>query len=221
MNNIKAVIFDMDGVIFDTERLILDCWLELGEQRGIQGNIKEVFSACIGTNKDKTKEIVLTNLGADFPYDEFSKVTSRMFREKAADGGIPIKSGVCDTLEKLKEMGMPLGLASSTRLAIVKEELGDAGLLKYFDEVVGGDLIKKSKPEPDIYLLACEKLGYAPDECIAIEDSYNGIISAYRAGLHPVMIPDLLKPTLQMEQMSEVILNSMEELIPWLMCIGE
>jgi len=216
MNNIKAVIFDMDGIIFDTERLILDCWVELAKQRKIEGNIREVFSACIGTNREKTKEIVLSNLGDDFPYEEFAGITSKMFWEKAANGGIPIKSGVRDTLETFKTMGMPLGLASSTRLEIVREELGAADLLKYFDVVVGGDLINRSKPEPDIYLLACEKIGFEPAECIAVEDSYNGIISAYRAGLHPIMIPDLLVPTPEMDKMSETILQSMEELIPWL-----
>lgn len=216
MDKIKAVIFDMDGVIFDTERLIRDCWVELGAERGLSADdIERVFTACTGTNKEKTKETVLNAFGRDFPYDEFSKTASGMFAVKTAESGIPVKKGVRETLAGLKEMGMPIGLASSTRLQIVSRELGDAGLLDYFDVVIGGDLLKKSKPEPDIYLLACEKIGYRPEECVAVEDSYNGITSAYRAGLHPVMIPDLLAPNERMKAMSDAVLDSMEEFIGW------
>lgn len=214
MKKLKAVVFDMDGIIFDTERLVLECWVEIAEKYGFSG-VEETFRECIGTNKVKTMEIVKENLGEDFPYTEFSKEASTFFREKTVDG-IPQKKGVRDTLEMLKSMGIPLGLASSTRKAVVCEELKDAGLLDFFRVVMGGDQLKRSKPEPDIYLMTCEQLEVDPKECIAIEDSYNGILSAYGAGMCPVMIPDMLVPTEEMREKSAVILNDMTELIPWI-----
>ena len=112
----------------------------------------------------------------------------------------------------MKNAGIPIGLASSTRLAAVEKELKDAGLYDYFQVVVGGDLLKKSKPEPDIYLMACEKMGVDPKDAFAIEDSYNGIRSAYRAGMHPLMVPDLLPPTEEMREMSDMIAGDLLEL---------
>lgn len=211
----QAVVFDMDGLIFDSERLVLDSWVEVGRKHHIEG-IEEVFLACIGTNKVKTREIVDSHYGKDFPYDTFSAEASAIFKEWVKKDGLPIKPGVEKTLMALQERGIPLGLASSTRVAIVTEELQDAGLYDYFQVVMGGDQLKRSKPEPDIYLMTCEKLGVDPTLCYALEDSYNGIISAYRAGMKPVMIPDMLPPTKEMEEKSVVILESMEQFIPWM-----
>lgn len=216
MDKLEAVIFDMDGIIFDTERLVLDCWVELGKAHGYEDGLEETFELCIGTNKTRTKEIVYERLGNEFPYDEFSVEASSLFKKKTETDGIPIKKGVRETLETLKDMGVTLGLASSTRLAVVKEELDAAGLLHYFKVVMGGDQLKRSKPEPDIYRMTCDLLNVKPENCLAIEDSYNGIISAYRAGMAPVMIPDMLPPTPDMEEMSEIILNDMTELVPWM-----
>lgn len=213
--NPLAVVFDMDGLIFDSERLVLHCWVEIGKRHGLEG-LEAVFKECIGTNKARTKEIVYANLGSDFPYDEFSKESSALFKEIMHKDGLPIKDGVVKTLKELKQRGIPLGLASSTRLAVVEEELRDAGLLDYFQVVMGGDLLKRSKPEPDIYLMTCEKLGVDPTQCYALEDSYNGIISAYRAGMKPIMIPDMLPPTEEMREKSQAILTSMEDFIDWM-----
>lgn len=213
--DVQAIVFDMDGLIFDSERLVLDCWVEIGRRHGLEG-IEPVFKACIGTNKTRTKEIVFENFGDDFPYDEFSKESSALFKEWIKKDGLPVKPGVKETLEELKRRGIPLGLASSTRVAVVTEELQDAGLLDYFQVVMGGDQLKRSKPEPDIYLMTCEKLGVNPTKCYALEDSYNGIISAYRAGMMPIMIPDMLPPTDEMREKSVVILDSMEKFVDWM-----
>ena len=211
----EAVVFDMDGLIFDSERLVLDSWVEVGKKYNIE-DIEEVFRSCIGTNKVKTREIVDSHYGKDFPYDSFSAEASAIFREWVKKDGLPVKPGVQNTLMILKERGIPLGLASSTRVALVTEELKEAGLYDYFQVVMGGDQLKRSKPEPDIYLMTCEKLGVDPTKCYALEDSYNGIISAYRAGMKPVMIPDMLPPTREMKEKSVVILESMEQFVSWM-----
>lgn len=206
----EAVVFDMDGLIFDSERLVLDCWEKVGEKYGI-ANIREVFMECIGTNKEKTKEIVLAHYGSSFRYDEFRKEASALFQESVREKGLPIKKGARELLQYLKEKEVPAGLASSTRLAVVEEELQQAGLYDYFRVVVGGDLLQRSKPEPDIYLMTCEKMGVAPENTYAIEDSYNGIRSAYRAGMKSVMVPDMVAPIKEIEEISHAILPSLLE----------
>lgn len=204
----KAVIFDMDGTIFDSERLVLDCWEKLGKKYGYKG-IREVFIECIGTNKVRTKEIVCEAYGDSFPYDELSKESSILFHEMTAREGLPVKKGSREILDFLKENHIPVGLASSTRAAVVTEELKQAGLYEYFQVVMGGDQLKKSKPAPDIYLMTCAKMGADPHNAYAIEDSYNGIRSAYSAGMKPVMVPDLLPATAEMRDLSVIVLDDL------------
>lgn len=206
----EAVVFDMDGLIFDSERLVLDCWEKVGEKYEID-NIREVFIECIGTNKEKTKEIMLANYGSSFPYDQFRKEASALFQESIKEKGLPVKKGARELLQYLKEKEIPTGLASSTRLAVVEEELQQAELYDYFQVVVGGDLLRRSKPEPDIYLMTCEKMGVTPENAYAIEDSHNGIRSAYRAGMKPVMVPDMVAPIKEIEEISHAILPSLLE----------
>ncbi len=203
-----AVIFDMDGVIFDSERLVLVCWEKVSEKYGIQG-IEEVFMPCIGTNAEKTKEVVLDRYGQDFPFEEFRKEASVLFHEDVNRNGLPVKKGVRELLEYLKEREIPTAVASSTRLEVVTGELKQAGLYEYFKAVMGGDQLKRSKPEPDIYLMTCEKLGVNPGQAYAIEDSYNGIRSSYSAGMKPIMVPDMLPATEEMLQKSIVVLDDL------------
>ena len=199
-----AVIFDMDGTIFDSERLVLDCWEHIGKRYGIP-DIGEVFMRCIGTNKVRTREIVDEHYGKSFPYEKFSEESSALFHEKTEKEGLPVKAGARELLTYLHEENISLGLASSTRLAVVTQELKDAGLYEYFQTVVGGDLLKNSKPAPDIYLMTCGRMGVSPVNAYAIEDSYNGIRSAHSAGLHPVMVPDMLPATEEMRSLSEKV----------------
>lgn len=140
-----AVIFDMDGIIFDSERLVLDCWERIGEKYGIP-DIGEVFMRCIGTNRVRTRQIVDEHYGKTFPYEKFSAESSALFHEMTEKEGLPIKAGVREILTYLREEKIPLGLASSTRIAVVTQELKDAGLYEYFQTVVGGDLLENSKP---------------------------------------------------------------------------
>ncbi len=205
-----SVIFDMDGTIFDTERLVLDCWERVGEKHGIPG-IREVFMRCIGTNHARTQEIVYGHYGKDFPYEKFSGESSVLFHEIADTEGIPVKPGAAELLKYLSENKVPLGLASSTRLAVVTQELQAAGLYDYFQVVVGGDLLKNSKPAPDIYLMTCGRMGVVPENTYAIEDSYNGIRSAHSAGMRPIMVPDLLPATEEMRDLSVAVFADLFE----------
>ena len=214
MKSCDAVVFDMDGVIFDSERLVLECWEKIGAEYHLEG-MREAFLPCIGTNSARTREIVLEYYGEDFPYDEFCRESSRLFHSIADQGGLPVKTGVQELLVYLKDCKIPTAVASSTRLEVVTQELKQAGLYENFSIVMGGDQLKRSKPEPDIYLMTCEKLGVRPTYTYAIEDSYSGIRSAYSAGMKPIMVPDMLPPTDEMYQKSVVVLDDLLRVRDW------
>lgn len=214
MRKVKTVVFDMDGVIFDSENLVLGCWEKIGEKYKIP-NIRDVFVKCIGTSKVKTEEIVCDYYGPDFDYDKIAKESSLLFHEYVDANGLPMKKGVRELLTYLQDAGFAIGLASSTRLAVVEEELKQAGLHDFFQVIVGGDQLQKSKPNPDIYLMACEKMKVAPEKAYAIEDSHNGIRAAYLAGMMPIMVPDLLEVTEEMKEKSIVILDDLLQVMAY------
>ena len=215
MKECSAVIFDMDGIIFDSERAVIECWIELSEKYGIK-DVEAACIKCIGTTMQRTRQIMLETYGEDFPYDKYAAEASRMFHEKYDGGKLPVKKGAENILRYLKERNVKTALASSTRKEVVVNELRDAGLLEYFDEIVTGDMVKRSKPAPDIFLLACERVGAEPSNAYAVEDSYNGIRSASAGGLRPIMVPDILGPDEEMESLSEVVLNDLDEVILYL-----
>jgi HAD superfamily hydrolase (TIGR01509 family) len=215
LKDFDAVIFDMDGVIFDSERATLLCWLELSKEKNFE-NIYEVFLKCTGTTMEKTKSIVLEAYGDDFPYDEYASLASKMYHARYDGGKLPVKKGVKDILEYLKENNKKIALASSSRKETVEKELRDAGIYSFFDEIVTGDMVNRSKPEPDIFLKACEAVGVKPDRAYAIEDSYNGIRAAFRGGLKPIMVPDLLEADDEMKKLSDKVLNDLNAVIGYL-----
>jgi len=211
----KAVVFDMDGVLFDTERLCLESWSSVAKQHGIQG-MEEVFSQCIGLNANDTKELVEKVLGKDCPYEEFQEEASQWFWETIEREGLPLKEGVKKLLPYLQQTGYQIGLASSTRYDSVISHLKQAELIDYFSVIVTGDMIEHSKPRPDIYLLACRKLNVEPEEAYAIEDSPNGIRSASAAGMKPIMVPDMIAPDEEMKELSFLICEDLIEVMKFL-----
>lgn len=212
---IDTVIFDMDGVIFDSETLVLSSWKEVADRHGIK-NVEEACHECLGTNSVVSKQIFLRHYGQDFPYDEYKAEMAEVFFSHASDGRLAKKPGVEELLKYLKENGFKVGLASSTQEATVRRQISEGGLLKYFDQIIGGDMVKRSKPEPDIFLEACRRLESEPERCYVIEDSYNGIRAAHAAGMHPIMVPDLMEPTEEMRRLAEKIFESLYDVMEYL-----
>ncbi len=208
----EAVVFDMDGVIFDSERAVMNCWLELAQKYDIK-DIKKPYFACVGTTMARTREIMLETYGADFPYDEYAKESSLMYHEKYDGGRLPMKPGVVELLSYLKDNGKKIALASSTRRETVVNQLRWADIIDYFDVIISGDMVARSKPAPDIFLKACEKLRVSPEKAYAIEDSYNGIRAAHTGGLRPIMVPDLLEADDEMRELSECVCKSLNDVI--------
>ncbi|MDD3369835.1 MAG: HAD family phosphatase [Lachnospiraceae bacterium] len=207
----KTIIFDMDGVIFDSEQLVLKNWMSLADKYHLK-NVEEVYRKCIGTTREATRAIFIENVGQDFPYDEFREDTAELFHTYRKNFGMPMKPGVYEILDCLRGNSYKVGLATSTRQEVVMDELEQANILQYFDQVVCGDMLKRSKPEPDIYLMACEKMNVKPAEAYAIEDSYNGIRASFSAGMKPIMIPDMIEPDQEMREKAFRIFTSLSEM---------
>lgn len=212
----EAVIFDMDGVLLDTERLCMEGWCQAAKKKGISG-MEEVFRQCIGLNSNDTRALVLSHYGETFPYEEFRKAVSAWTKTRLKIYGLPVKPGVNKILPALQQAGVPVGLATSTCYSSVIDHLKGAGIIDYFRVIVTGDMIEHSKPEPDIYLLACRKLGVEPALTFAIEDSPNGVRAAYRAGVKPVMVPDLIRPDEEMNRLSVKICNDLVEVMHYIL----
>lgn len=194
MERIEAVVFDMDGVLFDTERISIGCWKEIAEEYGLVYT-DEVAVECIGRNRKDICAVLRGAYGGDFPAEEFLDRTGRRAQEKVERDGLPVMTGVKELLAFLKENGYRIGLASSTRKVRILDHLKRAGLTDYFEMIIGGDMVEHSKPEPDIYRKACELMGVQPEKAMALEDSPNGIRSAAAAGMKAVMIPDYVSPS--------------------------
>lgn len=201
----QAVLFDMDGVIFDSEIKVVECWKEIADKYGIEG-IEEQCYACLGTTREMSRAIMLEHYGAEFPYDAYKKEMSDLFHSRYGGGRLPKKPGVVELLEFLQVHNIKVALASSTRREVVEQELKDGGIRSYFDAVICGDMVARSKPEPDIFLRACEELQVLPSQAVGIEDSYNGIRALAAAGVTAVMVPDLKQPTEEIAALADVVL---------------
>lgn len=186
----KAVIFDMDGVLFDTEKICMLSWDYAGEIMGI-GKAGYMIMKTLGMNAPTAIKVLKNEFDQDFDAEKFKKIGRDFSYDYFDKYGVPMKDGVKNILEHLKNRNYKIALASSTSTISVMHHLEDAEIKNYFDAIVCGDMIEKSKPEPDIYLKAAELLGLPPAECYAIEDSKNGLISATKAGCKTIMVPDL------------------------------
>ncbi len=219
----KYVIFDMDGVIFDSERLYIECDKEVALKYGIEDMdfVEEVCRKCIGVTSEGTLRIMKENFGENIPIDEMLKDSAALFKERSIGGQLPVKPGVNELLEYLKGKGIHTAIASSTKSDIVKRELNDAGLLGYFDEVVGGDMIEKSKPAPDSFLKAMEVLECGPEDCCIIEDSFNGIRAANASGGFPIMVPDILQPDEEIRSLAGVVMGSLFDVKEYFISLEE
>ena len=186
----NAVIFDMDGVLFDTERLAVKCWDEIGVKCGL-GKVGFMVMETLGRTREESVKIFEKRFGSRFNNDIFQAEYKAWLDSYYAENPVPVKEGVKETLRFLKEEGFKTAVASSSSESSVMHHLENAEITEYFDKIICGDKVEKSKPEPDIYLEACRQLGESPKDCVAVEDSKSGLLSAKRAGCAVVYIPDL------------------------------
>lgn len=204
-----AVLFDMDGVILDSEWPSMEAWKIIGHQRGL-ANIEQVMEECTGVNEAYTAAAMKRHYGESFDYLDFRRAVLRE-RLRICGDVVPAKKGAREVLTWLRETGIPRALASSTRRELVEKELSDVGLLDFFDVLITGDMVAASKPAPDIFLTAARAVGREPRSCFVVEDSPNGIRAASAAGTHPILVPDRMAVTQEMRDQAEWICPSLIE----------
>lgn len=186
----KAVIFDMDGVLFDTERLSINAWDYAGGKMNIRRTGDMVFKT-LGVNVRTVNRILKEEYGESFSIELFRTYCNEYMNKYFAQNKVPVKDGLYHILKYLKSNHFKIALASSSSEKTVLRNLESAEITEYFDVIVCGDMVEKSKPAPDIYLKASALLGISPVECYAVEDSRNGLLSAGNAGCKVIMVPDL------------------------------
>ncbi len=207
----KAVLLDMDGLMFDTERLSDEIWLEVSKEEKYPILPSDV-NALRGRNLQGCKEVFLKRFGDDFPFDELSeKVNTRISETLKTE--VPIKPGLVDFLKAVKDKGIPVAVASSTHRELVLQNLKVAKVDCYIDAVVGGDEVENSKPAPEIFLKAAQLLNVSAHDCIAFEDSQSGIRAANAAGCSTVMVPDCDPPTAELKRMTSFVVKDLYEAI--------
>ena len=211
----KGFIFDMDGLLIDSERAVLQCWEMIGKENNLEG-IHEFALSVIGQNSEATNNRFIELYGNDLPVELFRKQTRDRFKQMLEQGRIELKPYAMDILKALKSKGYKVALASSTSRASVEYEMDDLGTLPYLDVLVCGDEVTRSKPDPEIFILAASKLGVEPGLCCGFEDSYNGIKACKAAGLFTVMVPDILPSNEETDRLADLIVPDLGKAMDYL-----
>jgi HAD superfamily hydrolase (TIGR01509 family) len=185
-----TAIFDMDGTLFDSERIALNCWQEAFKGCGVHVARQELETV-IGVDAKGTREFLSRFVPAGVGYEDLLHSTRTIIKNYIERHGLPLKPGAGELLDLLRHRGIKLGLATSTHVERTLANLNGAKIADCFEVVVCGDQVERCKPHPDIYLKALADLGAAPDEAIALEDSDHGIRAAFTAGLRVIHIPDI------------------------------
>lgn len=193
VDRIRAVIFDMDGLLLDSERVAVSLFAEAAETLDLPWR-HEVGLAMVGLNSRDSDAVIRRELGDDYPVLQLREAFGERYEAAIAARRIPLKPGVNEVFDRLDAIGLPRAVATSTRRSRALPKLDAVGLLSRVHTVVCGDEVARGKPAPDIFLAAARALGVAPADCLVLEDSNAGVRGALAAGMRPVMIPDLLQP---------------------------
>lgn len=211
---VEALLFDMDGLLIDSERIVQKSWKLAGRDLGYPG-MGQVIYNLLGVNRAGRDVYFKENIDPDFPCDIFAEQASKRFYEIASDG-VPIKDGARELLEYATSQGYKLAVATSSRRAYAEKVLNELDIYQYFDGIISGDMVEHSKPHPEIYLKASALVEVEPSRCIALEDAPAGIRAASAAGTIPILIPDLLEPPDDIVALAFRKYNSLREVIPLL-----
>jgi HAD superfamily hydrolase (TIGR01509 family) len=215
----EAVIFDMDGLMLDTEAPALRAWERAARALGRDFDLT-LCRQMIGRNFGDCVALIRARHGADYPVDQLTRAWAADYDAIVAAEGIALKPGLAELLDLLDERGIATAVATSTRRERALAKLDRVGLTHRFAALVGGDEIAHGKPAPDIFIAAAARLGVAPGDCIVLEDSEPGVIGAAAAGMMPVMVPDLHQPSVELLLLKPLVLGSLSAVAMHLRAIG-
>ena len=211
---VRAVVFDMDGLLVDTEQVVYRAMQRAAGSIGGEMPFA-TFQRMVGLQHAHSDLILIEHFGEGFDLDAWSAAVNAHFREELG-AGIALKAGVVEILDQLDVLGLPRAIATSSSLASVRASLGPHSLVDRFHALVTRDVQTRGKPHPEPFLKAAEALGVDPADCLALEDSHNGVRSASAAGMMTVMVPDMLDPTEEMETLCVRIARDLHEVRAWL-----
>lgn len=212
---IKAVIFDMDGLMFNTEALAKEAWLRVGAQLGYP--ITETEIAQIrGSTAAASEEIFRSAFGPGFNYPRAKALRNAMVEDFIDRDGVPVKYGLAGLLEQLRQNGFQTAVASGSPRKTIEKYLAMTGLGAYYDEIVSAEDVPRSKPAPDVFLLAAERLGVPAEACLVLEDSANGLCAACRAGMTVVCIPDIAPPDAMSLSLAAAVFPDLSHVYDWI-----
>jgi HAD superfamily hydrolase (TIGR01509 family) len=205
----EAVVFDMDGLILDTEAVFRDVMMEASEARGL-ALPEEVFLRMIGLPDHGSRAVAMAHFGDEFDFDPWMAHAWELAHARI-EAGVPLKSGVIELLDALDRARLPRAICTSSRHETVERHLGPVGLLERFHAVIAAGDYARGKPNPDPFLEAAARLGVEPVSCLALEDSHNGVRAAAAAGMMTVMVPDLLPATAEMRGLCVMVARDLHE----------
>ncbi|MBQ7704626.1 MAG: HAD family phosphatase [Selenomonadaceae bacterium] len=197
----KGAIFDMDGTLFDSEKIYQKSWIATAESHG-KNNGVELAAKVSGASEANCRRLIhefYPDVDVDKFFMQVVNTAVEVFKK-----GVPMMAGVPEILQYFKERGVKMAIASSSSVEVINRNIERADIKKYFDAVVSGDDVENGKPAPDIFLLAAKKLNLPAADCYVFEDSFNGIRGAYAAGCAAIMIPDTVQPTDEIKNLCTV-----------------
>ncbi len=215
---VRAVIFDMDGLLVDTETVVYRAMVRATAPLGVEFPM-DTFRRMVGLQHEASDRIVQAHFGDAFDVIAWNEGVSAHFQEELA-AGIALKTGVVEILDHLDAVAMPRAIATSSTLRSVHANLGPHSLVDRFHALITRDVQTQGKPHPEPFLKAAAALGADPSDCLALEDSHNGVRAASAAGMMTVMIPDMLDPTEEMHALCHRIARDLHDVRNWLVGQG-
>lgn len=215
-SKIKAFIFDLDGTLIDTEKIYRIVWPEAVKRMGFEFS-DERYLSLRSLGRPFAPARFREWYGPDFDYDEARRIRKGLFDAYVAGHGIQRKEGAAELLSFLNGRNIITAIATATDIPRATEYLKVTGLDGYFDRIISATMVDEGKPSPKVYEYACKQLGLAPSECAAVEDAPNGVVSAYRAGLNVIMVPDLTQPDAELERMLSLKVDHLNEIIDYML----
>lgn len=210
--NYQAAIFDMDGLLLDTERVCKGIFEEACASLSIPF-LENVYLDIIGRNSQGIEKVIRAGYGGDLDYPVLHEAWRIRYNAVVKHQAIPVKDGVVELLTWLKNNNIPTAVATSTQQDVATIKLKLAGLEQFFDNLTTGCEVKNGKPDPEIYLLAARRLNIKPEQCLAFEDSNNGVLSAVSANMQTFQIPDLVQPSAEVLTLGHTVSSSLSDVL--------